>query len=149
MVGAVFDGIQESDDGSTDIYKQHTDLERNTRSSAGSPDCLLSSTVLEIDVAFLSPNKSSRSGFFPCCSRDIYVQQGNTSSTELTTKCCSKDIYMQQGNTGDEASSCSSRPKRTCSSCSTSPEKSDPQPGGLRTCRSEQRISMIRNTAAR
>jgi len=31
-------------------------------SSAGSPDCLFCSSVLEIDVAFVSPNKSSRSG---------------------------------------------------------------------------------------
>ena len=62
MVGAVFDGCQESDDGSTDIYKQHTDLERNTQSSAGSPDCLFCSVVLEIAVAFFSLNKPSRSG---------------------------------------------------------------------------------------
>ena len=31
-------------------------------SSAGSPDCLFCSSVLEIDVAFVSPNKSSWSG---------------------------------------------------------------------------------------
>ena len=63
MVGAVFDGIQESDDGSTDSYKQHADLERSTHtSSAGSPDCLFCSVVLEIAVAFFSLNKPSRSG---------------------------------------------------------------------------------------
>ena len=52
MVGAVFDGFHESDEGSTDIYKQHTDLERNTQNSAGSHDCLFRSVVLEIAVAF-------------------------------------------------------------------------------------------------
>ena len=62
MVGAVFDGFHESDDGSTDIYKQHTDLERNTQSSAGSPDCLFCSIVLETAVAFLLLNGPSRSG---------------------------------------------------------------------------------------
>lgn len=45
----------------------------------------------------------------------------------------------------------SDKPKRTCSSWSTSPEKSDPEPGGLRTCmrigrrvrqRDNQRVSM-------
>ena len=70
MVGAVFDGCQESDAGSRDIYKQHADLERNTQSSVGSPDCLFCSFVLEIVVAFFPSgptshrvlNKPSRSG---------------------------------------------------------------------------------------